>query len=416
VKIIKEGSIWSYKDYLRLWVSGLLANIGATAFPIALAVTILDTGGDATSLGLILAARVLSGVLLAPVGGVWADRLPRKYVMIGADIFRAFLALILVFVAAPSIPLFAIAILVFIMGAGDAFGAPAAAAIMPTILPTEKLPAGNVARGIVVKLASIVGPGIGGLSVIAIGGRLTFAVTTIFFAVGAYLLFPIVEPKYVKNMDAPKFLVDLKEGLKTVWSMPWVAAVIAMASIQLMVVLGAEQVLLPIISRREFGTDTVFAASAALFSIGAVFSALLAMRYQAKHPGLVSISVWGILVVATLVLAFPISPTFVMVGYLIAGLSVGPWDAYWVTAIQREIPQELQGRVFSIDHMGSVGLLPLGMALVGPAVNLVGEKELLIGASIFHVVVCIAVLFVPGVIDLKMPKKANYSQGEHPKA
>ncbi|MCF8522008.1 MAG: MFS transporter [Candidatus Planktophila sp.] len=416
MKIIKEGSIWSYKDYLRLWVSGLLANVGATAFPIALAVTILDTGGDATSLGLILAARVLSGVLLAPVGGVWADRLPRKYVMIGADVFRAFLALILVFVAAPSIPLFVIAILVFIMGAGDAFGAPAAAAIMPTILPTEKLPAGNVARGIVVKLASIVGPGIGGLSVIAIGGRLTFAVTTIFFAVGAYLLFPIVEPKYVKNVDAPKFLVDLKEGLKTVWSMPWVAAVIAMASIQLMVVLGAEQVLLPIISRREFGTDTVFAASAALFSIGAVISALLAMRYQAKHPGLVSISVWGILVVATLVLAFPISPTFVMVGYLIAGLSVGPWDAYWVTAIQREIPQELQGRVFSIDHMGSVGLLPLGMALVGPAVNLVGEKELLIGASIFHVVVCIAVLFVPGVIDLKMPKKANYSQGEHPKA
>ena len=416
MKIIKEGSIWSYKDYLRLWVSGLLANVGATAFPIALAVTILDTGGDATSLGLILAARVLSGVLLAPVGGVWADRLPRKYVMIGADIFRAFLALILVFVAAPSIPLFVIAILVFIMGAGDAFGAPAAAAIMPTILPTEKLPAGNVARGIVVKLASIVGPGIGGLSVIAIGGRLTFAVTTIFFAVGAYLLFPIVEPKYVKNVDAPKFLVDLKEGLKTVWSMPWVAAVIAMASIQLMVVLGAEQVLLPIISRREFGTDTVFAASAALFSIGAVISALLAMRYQAKHPGLVSISVWGILVVATLVLAFPISPTFVMVGYLIAGLSVGPWDAYGVTAIQREIPQELQGRVFSIDHMGSVGLLPLGMALVGPAVNLVGEKELLIGASIFHVVVCIAVLFVPGVIDLKMPKKANYSQGEHPKA
>ncbi|MSX67192.1 MAG: MFS transporter, partial [Actinobacteria bacterium] len=191
--IIKEGSIWSYKDYLRLWTSGLLVNVGATAFPIALAVTVLDTGGNATSLGLILAARVLSGVMLAPVGGVWADRLPRKFVMMGADLFRAFIALILVFVAAPSIPLFVIAILVFIMGAGDAFGAPAAGAIMPTILPSEKLPAGNVARGIVIKLASIVGPGIGGLSVIAFGGRLTFAVTTIFFAVGAYLLYPITE-------------------------------------------------------------------------------------------------------------------------------------------------------------------------------------------------------------------------------
>ena len=122
MKIIKEGSIWSYKDYLRLWTSGLLVNIGASAFPIALAVTVLDTGGNATSLGLILAARVLSGVMLAPVGGVWADRLPRKFVMMGADLFRAFIALILVFVAAPSIPLFVIAILVFIMGAGDAFG------------------------------------------------------------------------------------------------------------------------------------------------------------------------------------------------------------------------------------------------------------------------------------------------------
>jgi MFS family permease len=416
VAIIKAGSIWSYKDYLRLWTSGLLVNIGATAFPIALAVTVLDTGGNATSLGLILAARVLSGVLLAPVGGVWADRLPRKYVMMGADLFRAFLALILVFVSVPSIPLIVIAILVFVMGAGDAFGAPAAGAIMPTILPTEKLPAGNVARGIVIKLASIVGPGIGGLSVIAIGGRLTFAVTTVFFAVGAILLFPIVEPRYVKNVDAPKFFTDLKEGLKTVWSMPWVAAVIAMASVQLMVLLGAEQVLLPIISRREFGTDTVFAASAALFSVGAVISALIAIRYNAKHPGLVSISVWGLLVVATLVLAFPISPTFVMVGYLIAGFSVGPWDAYWSTAIQKEIPQELQGRVFSIDYMGSVGLMPLGMALVGPTVHLVGEKELLVGASIFHVLICIAVLFVPGVIDLKMPKKPDYSQGEHPKA
>ncbi len=416
MKIIKEGSIWSYKDYLRLWTSGLLVNIGASAFPIALAVTILDKGGNATSLGLILAARVLSGVMLAPVGGVWADRLPRKYVMMGADLFRALIALILVFLAAPSIPLSVIAILVFVMGAGDAFGAPAAGAIMPTILPTEKLPAGNVARGIVIKLASIVGPGIGGLSVIAFGGRLTFAVTTIFFTVGALLLNPINEPKYVKNVDAPKFFVDLKEGLKTVWSMPWVAAVIAMASVQLMVVLGAEQVLLPIISRREFHSDTVFAASAALFSVGAVISALTAIRFQAKHPGLVSISVWGMLIVTNLVLAFPISPTFVMAGYLIAGLSVGPWDAYWSTAIQREIPQELQGRVFSIDHMGSVGLLPLGMALVGPAVHLVGEKELLIGASIFHVIICVAVLFVPGVIDLKMPKKVNYSVGEHPQA
>ena len=55
--------------------------------------------------------------------------------------------------------------------------------------------------------------------------------------------------------------------------------------------------------------------------------------------------------------------------------------------------------------MGSVGLMPLGMALVGPAVNLFGEKELLIGASIFHILICLVVLGVPGVKDMKMAKK-----------
>ena len=58
--------------------------------------------------------------------------------------------------------------------------------------------------------------------------------------------------------------------------------------------------------------------------------------------------------------------------------------------------------------------MPLGMALVGPAVNLFGEKQLLIGASVFHVLVCALVLLVPGVKDMKMP--ANSSQGEQSQA
>jgi UDP-N-acetylmuramyl pentapeptide phosphotransferase/UDP-N-acetylglucosamine-1-phosphate transferase len=65
--------------------------------------------------------------------------------------------------------------------------------------------------------------------------------------------------------------------------------------------------------------------------------------------------------------------------------------------------------------MGSAGLMPIGMALIGPAVTLFGEKELLIGASIFHILMSFVILRVPGVKDMKMPKKENdadYSLGE----
>jgi hypothetical protein len=69
--------------------------------------------------------------------------------------------------------------------------------------------------------------------------------------------------------------------------------------------------------------------------------------------------------------------------------------------------------------MGSAGLMPVGMALIGPAVALFGEKELLIGASIFHVLCSFVILRVPGVKDMKMPKKEiepDYSHGEQKQA
>ena len=405
MKLFEAGSLWSYKGYRFFWISTTIFVLGASAFPIALAVTVLDAGGTATSLGLILGARVLSGVLFAPFAGVWSDRLPRKQVMIVADLSRAGIVFAMVFVSAPQLPHFLLALAVFLMGVGDAFGAASAGAIMPSLLPDEKLPAGNVARGIVVKSASIVGPGIGGVSVFLIGGRLTFLITAIAFAIGTIFLAKIKEDMNTNRKPQEAFMVEMREGLRTVIEIPWIGAMIAMASFQLMVVLAAEVVLLPVITRREFGTNTAFALSAAAFSVGGIISAIACVKFKIKHQGQFSVLVWMLLIIAPLSLAFPISQTFVVVAYLLAGFSVGPWEAFWASAIQREVPRELQGRVFSLDHMGSVGLMPIGMALVGPAVNLFGEKELLIGASIFHVIVGFLVLTVPGVKDMKMPEK-----------
>jgi MFS family permease len=178
-----------------------------------------------------------------------------------------------------------------------------------------------------------------------------------------------------------------------------------MASFQLMVIVAAETVLLPVISRREFDTNSVFAWSSAMFSLGGMVSALIAIKFQSKKPGLVAIGLWSLFAFAPLVLAFPINPTFVIVGYLVAGLSIGGWEAYWVTAVQREVPQDMQGRVFSIDMVGSGGLMPIGMALVGPMVLLMGERSFLLSAIIFHVLICYLVLLVPGVKELRDPRK-----------
>ena len=409
-----ETKLLEHRDFVLLWLSGLLVVIGSSAFPIALAVTILDAGGTATTLGLILASRVLSSVILALAGGVWADRYKRKYIMISADLLRAILTVVLVFVTVTDLPTWMIALVVFMMGAGEALGFPASGAILPSILPDRLLPEGNAWRAVTARVGAILGPALGGAMVALIGSEWTFLVTAAFFVVGTILLFPIQETDFERTLTENTFVRELREGLSAVRRMPWVMWLIIMASLQLMVVVGAEVVLLPVVTREEFGGNFVYAAASVAAGLGGGISALVWAKIKVPRPGLWSVLSWMLFSLSLLVLVFPVHPWLVIGVYFIVGLSTEPFGVYWPTAIQREVPRELQARVFSVDHMGSLALMPLGMALVGPITEWVGMTEFLIFAVLFHVVTCIIVLFVPGVIDLKSPIKEpeNSSQGE----
>jgi len=411
-KYFEPGALLSFPAYRALLVSGILTVLAMSAFPIALAVTVLDAGGSATTLGLILAVRVLSGVLMAPIGGVWVDRLPRRTILILADGFRAIMGSVVVFIDPKNISMWILGAIVVMMGVSDAFGGPAQGAIMPSILPDHLLPAGNVVKGIAFKGSTIAGPGIAGIIVVSLGTHATYVATSVFFLIGAALLFRINEgPKVASENPQTTFVEEVREGLSVVWYYKWIAAMILMASVQLMMVIGVENVLLPVITKRDFGTASVFATSAALFSAGGAISAVICIKSKVKNPGLVSVVVWGLFVLAPLVLAFPNSKSVIFIAYFIAGFSVGPWEAFWATQVQREVPAEYQGRVFAIDYMGSLGLMPLGMALAGPLVNLFGERELLIGVAIFHLLICAAVLLVPGVKEMKSSRPPYSPQG-----
>lgn len=419
-KYFEPGALFSYRSYRNLWLSTVLTIVATSAFPIALAVTILDAGGSATALGLIMGARVLSGVVLAPVGGVWADRLSRRSVLIASDGIRAVVGSIVIFFDPTTISLWILLVIVLIMGASDAFGRPAVAAIIPSILPDHLLPSGNVVRGIAMKGGEIAGPGIAGLIIVTFGLHATYLTTCFFFLIGALLILRVHEnPREINSSPKSSFTTEVREGLRVVWYYKWITAMIIMATFQLMMVVGVEMVLLPVITKRDFGTAAVYATAAALFSLGGVISAIISIKSKTKRPGTVSVVVWGLFIFAPLVLAFPSSRELIFLAYFVAGFSVGPWEAFWNTQVQREVPAEYQARVFSIDFMGTVGLLPLGMALAGPMANLFGERELLIGVAVFHLLICAAVLLVPGVKEMKTSRppysSPNSPMGEHPK-
>ena len=401
-KYFEPGALLSFSAFRNMLISSTITSVATAAFPIALAVTVLDAGGTATTLGLILAAKVFSGVALAPIGGVWVDRLPRKSMLILADGFRAIMGSVVIFINPENISMWILGTIVVLMGVSDAFAGPASGAIIPSLLPDSMLPSGNVVHGIGKRTATIVGPGIAGIIVVSLGTHATYIATSFFFLVGALLLIRIDEgPRITRTGSEVHFMNEIREGLRVVWYYKWIAAMIIMASLQLMIGIGVENVFLPVITKRDFGSASVFATAAVLFSLGGTISAVLCVKIKIKHPGLISVLVWGLFIFAPLVLAFPASREVIFIAYFIAGFSVGPWEAFWSTQVQREVPAEYQGRVFSIDYMGSVGLMPLGMALAGPMVNIFGERELLIGAAVFHLIICAVVLLVPGVKEMK---------------
>ena len=164
--------------------------------------------------------------------------------------------------------------------------------------------AGNVARTVVVRTSNIVGPGVGAGAILLVGAQQTFILTAVLFAVGTSLMFFIKEDfKPIAHEDKQSFMVDLKEGVRTVWHIKWIFALIATTSFQLMFIVGVESVLLPVITRREFETNNVFAVSASVFSLGAIVGALLSLRLKIKHQGQFCILVFALLATTTLALA-----------------------------------------------------------------------------------------------------------------
>ena len=413
-KLFAPGAIFSIRDFRRVFLSSTFMSIGGGALPMAVAIIIIDTGGNATTLGLVMAARTLSMAAFVMIGGVWADRIKRKYVMMAADFARAILVIALVFAAGDNTPRFWMGLILFLIGVGDAFGGPASGAIMTSILPENLLKQGNVFRGAVSRMGGIIGPAIGVAAVALIGARLTFLVTALAGLISFYLLSGVKESAHVAKEFYEPVWVEIKEGFQTVREMPWVGAMILMATFQLMVVIASENVLLPIITKREFQTNTVMAIATTSFAIGGTIASILSLKIKTKTPGRFTLITWSLFACVPFALAYEQSKILIVFAYILAGISVGPWDAFWPSALQREVPKEKQGRVFALDHAGSIGMMPLGMALTGPVVSIFGEKQFLIFAGIFHLVVNLIVYRVPGVKEMRTPvnSSANSSKSE----
>ena len=115
------------REFRLLFIAQAVSGLGDRTVPIALAFAVLELGGSATAVGLVLTARMLPLTLTLLIGGVVADRISRRTVMVAADIARTLTqALLAALLIAGVAELWTVALLVGLTGAAGGFSYPAA--------------------------------------------------------------------------------------------------------------------------------------------------------------------------------------------------------------------------------------------------------------------------------------------------
>jgi MFS family permease len=389
------------REFRLLFAGRATSLVGSAIAPVALAFAVLDLTGSKTDLGLILACREIPLILFLLVGGIWADRLPRNRVMVGANVVSALSqAVAATLLITGGAQIWHLAALASVNGAASAFFFPASAGVVPQTVPAPILQQANALLALAMNSAMIGGAAIAGFLVAAFGPGWAIAVDAGTYLLGATFVWlmqlPAIEPD-----ESPSFLSELGAGWREFRSRMWLWVIVLQFSFLLMVTVGAFSVLGPVVADEELGGPKAWGAILTAEAAGLVVGGLLGLRFQPRRM-LVAATLGILFLPAPLVaLGFPLSVPAIAAVAFVAGVGTEIFGLLWHTTVQQEIPAEMLSRVYSYDALGSLGLVPIGYAIAGPIADAVGVRATLWGAAAIGVAVTLAVLLVRDVRTLE---------------
>jgi MFS family permease len=399
--------------FRNLFLGQALSRLGDRIAPIALAFGVIESGGSAADLGIVVAAGTIPFALFALAAGVWADRVPRRGVMVFSDAIRAVVqAATAVLLLTGAAEVWMLAALAAVYGTGDAFFWPAMNGMLPETIGSDRLQEANALLGTAQSSSNILGPVIAGV-LIAIadpGGAIlldgmTFLVSIVFLLRIAPREMPVADG--AEDGGEEGFLEQLRGGWREVRSRSWVWTVLIALAAYHVIVLPSVFVLGPILSDRELDGASDWATISAGFGIGSVVGQVLIYRLPFKRPlraaaiGLVVASTQAAIIGSGL-------PVLAIAGLeAVTGVAVSLAFTLWETSLQQHIPSRALSRVSSYDFTASAGLMPIGLALAGPLADGIGLHAALRLMSLVGVASALACLAVPAVRGLARPEQGG---------
>jgi predicted MFS family arabinose efflux permease len=383
--------------------STLVSSLGDGIVGVALAWAVLDLTHSATDLGIVMAARTVTIVAVALIGGVVADRMRRRTVMIAADLLRfggqlAIGALLL----SGQATLFEIVASQVLVAAGTSFFEPASLGLIQATAG-EHMQEANALKTISMSGSALIGPAIGGALVATVGSSYALIADGASYLLSAVFLLQLSQAARAatdRDNEASTFLADLRGGFHEVASRTWLWATIVNMALGNML-LAAWPVLAPLICRRHYGGIVAFATLNVVFAVGMLAGGTVLLRFKPRH--LLRVAMLAFLPAVLPGIALGLRAPLFLIAFLqfFAGIGLTVDNALWWTAMQQHIPKDAISRVSSYDWAGTLAVAPIGYALVGPLAVGVGISAALIGCCIAALVVGVSALLVPDIRRLQ---------------
>jgi MFS family permease len=400
VQVHMPPTLRAGEPFRLLFAGQALSVVGDRMMAVAIAFAVLAIG-DATDLGIVLAASGIPFALFAIAGGVLSDRVGPRRTMIASDVIRTICqAAVATLLLTGTAEVWMLVIASAVYGACAAIFMPALMGLIPQTVPPERLQEANALLGFTRSIANVAGPAIAGV-VIALGGPGdVIAIDALTFAVSAACLIAL-RPGAIAAAEAPDeeedFLARLRTGWNEVRARSWLTVGLGAMAAYHVFVLPAVFVLGPVLAARELHGASSWATIVACWGIGTALGNVLALRLRISRPvmiaaiALVGASTQGVIIGSGL-------GTAGIAGLeVIAGVASSLFFTLWDTSIQEQVPPHAISRVSSYDFSVSLGLMPIGMAVAGPIAAAAGLHATLVGLGVLGMLAALAWLAVPDV-------------------
>jgi DHA3 family macrolide efflux protein-like MFS transporter len=356
-----------------------------------------------TKSGLVLALAAVFGFLPQAIvsifAGVWADRINRKVMIIVSDSVIALATLVLaVFMLSGVEDLWLIFLIMAVRSIGAGVQMPAISALVPQIVPTDKLLTVNGINSSISSSLQLFAP------VAAAAVYSTMSLSAILFidvvtaVIGLSLLATVAVPTLarVANEDKPSYFADLKEGMEYIFSHQLVRWVMVIFAIIFLLIVAPSN-LSPLMIARTFGGEvwmlTILELSfGAGMLIGGALIAVFAKKIDRIGMIIGSSILFGVLATA---MGFTTNLILFFALFFVVGIAVPAFSTSAMTLLQETVEPERQGRVFGFLGIVMAVAMPIGMSILGPLADVVSVEILLIVTGIATVVIAVVAVLLP---------------------